>query len=133
MKEVISGLTPQLQQAVESAVEGLMLNLKDLSAALVASTDGFEIAARAQSSVDVSKLAAMACSISALGSMVGEESAIGQYQNVVVEADEGYVVILDIPHPSFPMILSLVASRDEILGQVLYRAKRVVSRLVTVV
>lgn len=125
-------LHQHIQAAAVSALEELMRELGGLTAGVVATSDGFEVASRARPGVEVSKLAAMACSISALGGMVGFESEIGLYQNVVVEADEGYVVIIDIPHPEYPMILNLVAGRDEVLGQVLYRAKRVVTRLAAV-
>ena len=132
LSAVVGAIQPGLQLAVEQVLDEFMEELKGLTAVLVASSDGFEVAARGRSSLEVSKLAAMACSISALGGMVGDESAIGQYQNVVVEADDGYVVILDIPHPEYPMILNMVATREEVLGQVLYRAKRAASRLANV-
>jgi predicted regulator of Ras-like GTPase activity (Roadblock/LC7/MglB family) len=122
-------LFQRLQKQAQAELDELMNSLSGLSAGVIATSDGFEVAARARAGVEVSKLAAMACSISALGAMVGVESEIGQYQNVVVEADEGYVVIIDIPHPLYPMILNLVAARNEVLGQVLYLAKRAVSRV----
>jgi predicted regulator of Ras-like GTPase activity (Roadblock/LC7/MglB family) len=129
----LNGASPELlqriQQLAQSELDELMQALGGLSAGVIASADGFEVAAQAKPGVEVSKLAAMACSISALGAMVGQESAIGHYQNVVVEADAGYVLILDIPHPLYPMILNLVAARNEVLGQVLYLAKRAVARV----
>jgi predicted regulator of Ras-like GTPase activity (Roadblock/LC7/MglB family) len=129
----LSTANPELFQRVQAQAENelneLMHALDGLTAGVIATSDGFEVAARAKAGVEVSKLAAMACSISALGAMVGVESEIGQYQNVIVEADEGYVVIIDIPHPQYPMILNLVAARNEVLGQVLYLAKRAVARV----
>ncbi|MCU1718476.1 roadblock/LC7 domain-containing protein [Pseudomonas sp. 5P_3.1_Bac2] len=132
LTSVNTELVERIQQQAQAELDELMQALSGLSAGVIATADGFEVAAQAKAGVEVAKLAAMACSISALGAMVGQESAIGHYQNVVVEADEGYVLILDIPHPVYPMILNLVAARNEVLGQVLYLAKRAVARVAKV-
>lgn len=129
MEHTLMNLPERLRNDAEQALEELGASLGRLSAAVIATTDGFEVASRAGKGVEVSKLAAMACSISALGAMVGQESEVGPHQNVIVEASEGYIVIVDIPHPSHPMILNLVADREEMLGQVLYQAKRTATRL----
>lgn len=127
---------PNWQAAMQSASAGeldeLMTALSGLIAVVIATADGFEVASRGRADVEIAKLAAMACSISALGAMVGTESGIGQYQSVVIEADEGYVLIMEIPHPSYPMIMNLVVGSEEMLGQALYRAKRAAARLAVV-
>lgn len=118
-----------LQRRSEHLLDEMMQRLPGLSAAVLASTDGFEVAARARDESEVAKLAAMSCSISALGAMVGVESGIGQCQSVTIEAAEGYVVIIEVPHANYPMIMNLVASSSEILGQVLYLARRAATAL----
>lgn len=120
-----------LQLRCEQVLDELVSGLVDVNAVVVATSDGFEVTARAREGVDVAKLAAMACSISALGAMAGVESGIGQYQDVIIEADQGCIVIVEIPHPALPMILSVVVGKKEILGQVVYQAKRTVSKLLT--
>lgn len=129
MESVLMNLPEQLRLDADQALDELSASLGRLNAAVIATTDGFEVASRAGNGLEVSKLAAMACSISALGAMVGQESEVGPHQNVIVEASEGYIVIVDIPHPRYPMILNLVADREEMLGQVLYQAKRTAMRL----
>lgn len=129
MENALTSLPERLRLDAEQALAELAASLGRLHAAVIATTDGFEVAAHAQHGLEVSKLAAMACSISALGAMVGQESEVGPHQNVIVEASEGFIVIVDIPHPRYPMILNLVADREEMLGQVLYQAKRIALRL----
>lgn len=124
------GIPESLQLASERALDLLMQGLPGLTAGVIASSDGFEVAASARAGVEVSKLAAMASSISAIGAMVGVESEVGQHQSVIIEADHGFIVIIEIPHTDFPMILNLVADRSEVLGQVLFLAKRAVGDLV---
>lgn len=121
-----------MQAAAATVLDEMMAALSGLIAGVIATSDGFEIAARGRADLDVAKLAAMACSMSALGVMVGTESEIGQYRSVVIEADEGYMVIMEILHPYYPMIMNLVVGSEEVLGQVLYRAKRAAARLALV-
>jgi uncharacterized protein len=127
-----SDLYKRVQASAEETLEDLMQGLKGVLAGVVATSDGFEVAARTSKNMDASKLAATACSISALGAMVSEESEIGQYHYLMVEASEGHVVILEVAHPAMPMILNLVITRGDVLGQVLYQAKLAVKRLAAV-
>ena len=129
MDSVLATVSVDLEERAEAELGELMQALPGLSAAVIATTDGFEVAASARHGVEVAKLAAMACSISALGSVVGDEGGVGAYQNVIIEAEEGCIVIVDVPHQKVPLILSLVCGRDQTLGQVIYMAKRTASRI----
>lgn len=120
-----------LRQRSEYALDALMNSLPGLSAGVIATTDGFEVATREREGADVAKLSAMASSLSALGTMICQESEMGQYQNVTIETDAGYILILDIDHPHHPMIINLVVKKNEMLGRVLYLAKRTVDALIT--
>ncbi|MDH0897132.1 MULTISPECIES: hypothetical protein [unclassified Pseudomonas] len=129
MDKMLPAMPESLRHDGEQALDELMTALGGLNAAVIATSDGFEVAARARFGLEVTKLAAMACSLSALGAMAGEESSVGLQQSLIIEASEGYVVIIDVPHPRFPMILNLVAEREETLGQLIYQAKRMATRL----
>lgn len=122
-------ITEALRLRSEHVLEKLMESLPGLSAAVLASSDGFEVAARGCEGAEVAKLAAMACSISAIGAMAGSESGIGQYRSLTIDADEGFILIMEVANPDFPMILNLVVAHSEMLGQVLYLAKRSVGNL----
>ena len=119
----------RLQRLASESLGQLMRNLPGLTAGVIATADGFEVAANVRQGMDAAKLAAMACSISALGAMVGKESSIGACRNVLIEAEGGYALIIEVTHPDYPMILNLVAAKEEVLGQVLYRAKRTAEAL----
>lgn len=126
-------LPTALVRSCQHQVQQLMEQITGLTAVVISTSDGFELAnASRGNTASPAKLAAMACSISALGLMAGEEGHVGQCQNITIEADEGVIVILAIPHAQFPLILSLVATRDTLLGQALYLAKRAVGELVRV-
>lgn len=126
-------LYQRIAQQAAAQLNTLMQSLPGITAGVIATADGFEVSAKVAQGMDTAKLAAMACSISALGAMVGQESEIGACRDVLVEAALGSVLIIEIPHAQYPMILNLVTTHEEVLGQVLYRAKRVAESLAQVV
>lgn len=118
-------LAPKAQQVIDT----LFNKLSGVKALVVASIDGFSVASRAITDVDANKIAAMASSFSALGVVVAEESHIGAKRVVTLEAESGYVILLDIPRTDFPMVLSITASSDTVLAQTLYLARESIAQI----
>lgn len=71
----------------------------------------------------------MASSMAALGMIAGEENQLGHCANVVVEAAEGFIVMLQAQRPGLTLVISVVASREAVLGQVLYVSREAVRTL----
>ncbi|WP_432724117.1 hypothetical protein R0381_000589 [Jeongeupia wiesaeckerbachi] len=118
LPELLKKESKQALDILASSLDGSWTSM------IIATSDGFEVAARSRNGVEVSKLAAMGCSISALGVMCAHESGIGLHRSVIVEATEGLIVIIEIPNPELPMILTLAVNGTDVLGQVLYQARR---------
>lgn len=118
-----------LTQKAQNAIDLLFNKLSGVNALLVASVDGFPIAYRAIIDVDANKVAAMASSFSALGVVVADESHIGSKKVVTLEAEDGYVILLDISHIDFPMVLSITASKNTVLAQTLYLARETIKEI----
>ena len=97
--------------------------------AVVSTADGFDVASRADDAAQGSRLAAMASSIAAICSVVGEESNIGEHQSISIESEKGYVVMVHVTHPANPMILNLVADKSAVLAQMIYFAKQTAAQL----
>jgi uncharacterized protein len=116
--------------AANRALDDLMSEVKGVVAAVVSTADGFEVAGRVQNDAQISKLAAMASSIAAIGIVVGEESGVGEQESITIEAKEGYVVMVGIDNKAFPMILNVIAQKSAVLGQVLYFTKQSARSLV---
>lgn len=97
------------------------------------STDGFEVASVNTSQLkntDVAKIAAMSSSLSAIGNMAVKEISPGnQYQSIQIESDNGYILIVEVPYPKYPLIMNIVTTKDAILGQVLYRTKQSIAEI----
>ncbi|WP_225783772.1 roadblock/LC7 domain-containing protein [Xenophilus sp. Marseille-Q4582] len=116
-------VSPALQQAAQAAVDRLMRELKGVRAVVIASEDGFELAGRMENSAQVARLSALASSLAALGALAGEESSLGACDNVTIEAAHGHLVMVRARHPEIDLIISVVTSREAIIGQVLYMSK----------
>jgi predicted regulator of Ras-like GTPase activity (Roadblock/LC7/MglB family) len=102
-----------------------------ITSAIIATTDGFEIAVVAASKEESSKLSAISSSISAIGDMAVKEVDMGEcHESITIESDRGYIVIMTIPHPDSPMVLSVAATKELTLGKLVYYAKLVVSKMI---
>lgn len=129
----MSQVSQEFQPAVQALIEELSQQLVGVKFIVVTSIDGFELAstqAGSFSQSDAAKVAAMSSSISAIGSMAVKEVAVGnQYESIIIEGNGGYILILELPHPKHPLVMSLIASEKAILGQMLYQAKQTVTRI----
>lgn len=114
----------RLQQQAQTAIDFVIQGVKGVKAVVISTEDGFEIAARVESTAQITRLSAMASSLAALGALAGEESHLGTCKNIIVESEAGILLILQIPTEQGILIMSVVAGRDAVVGQVLYFAKQ---------
>lgn len=122
-------LSPALHKAAQAAVDMLMHELKGVRAVVIATEDGFELAGRMENNVEVARLSALASSLAALGALAGEESRLGACDNVIIEAALGHLVMVQARHAEVDLIVSVVTSRDAVIGQVLYLSKQAAKKL----
>ncbi len=122
-------VSPQLQRACEQAIAMLMEEVKGAKAAVISTEDGFEVAARVENTAQVSRLAAMASSMAALGAIVGEESNLGYCHNLVVQAQEGMIVMSQAKRSDVDLILSVVTGKDAVMGQLIYTTRSAIALL----
>jgi len=120
---------PQLNIAAESAIQKLIDNVRGIKAVVISTEDGFEIAAWVENTAQVSRLAAMASSMAALGAIAGEESQLGTCDNIIIEAPNGYLVMMQARHQKSILIISIITNKDAVMGQVLYFSRQVCKSL----
>ena len=118
-----------LQRACNAALTSLMDEVKGIKAVVISTEDGFEVAARVENTAQVARLSAMASSLAALGAMAGEESQLGVCHSVVMEAEGGYIAIIQVRRADVSLIVSTVAGADAVDGQVLYYSKKAAAAL----
>lgn len=117
-------LSPAIQRAAHAVIDTLMAEVKGIKAVVVATEDGFEVAAKIENTAQVSRLAAMASSLAALGAVAGEESGLGLCDSVLIEAAHGYILMLQSRHPDIGLIISVITSREAVMGQALYLSRQ---------
>lgn len=117
-------ITPRIKLAAESVIDTLMREIKGVKAVVISTEDGMELAARVENTAQVARLSAIASSLAALGAVAGEESNLGDCDNVSIEATHGHILMLQARHPELTLIVSVVTGKDAIIGQVLYFAKQ---------
>jgi predicted regulator of Ras-like GTPase activity (Roadblock/LC7/MglB family) len=117
-------IDPSIKALASEAVETIMREVKSAKAVVIATEDGFEIASKVENAAQTSRLSAMASSFSALGALVGEESQLGQCNNVIIDAAEGFILIMQIRHPKAALTMCVIAGKDSVMGQLLYFSKQ---------
>jgi uncharacterized protein len=113
---------PKIQAAAQDAVDSVMREVRGAKASVVSTEDGFEVASRIENTAEIARLSALASSMAALGAIVGDESRLGACSKVVIEAVDGHVVMVQAQRADVTLVLSVVAGRDAIMGQILYFA-----------
>lgn len=108
----------------EAVIQKLIVDVRGIKAIVISTEDGFEIAAYIENADHISRLAAMASSLAALGAIAGQESQLGICDNILIGAENGYLLMLQAKHPTINVIISIITSQDAVIGQVLYFAKQ---------
>lgn len=121
----------ELVQSVSGELLSLLLNnVAGINAALISTADGFELSSRQNNNANISKLSALSSSLSAIGTIATTEVEIGkQYQHVLIDSDEGFFIVMDIPYQHYPMTLCVVASKEVLFSEVFQQAKNLVNAL----
>lgn len=96
---------------------------------VIASTDGFDIASAVTSGLDPARIAAMASSIAAIGTVVSQEAALGKSKSVMVNTEDGlaYMTYIQISGETF--ILNTIANHSALLAQIIYHCTEIGKRL----
>jgi predicted regulator of Ras-like GTPase activity (Roadblock/LC7/MglB family) len=115
--------------AAQAQAERLMSELGGVVAVVVSTADGFDVASKAKDPAQVSRMAAMASSMSAIGQVVGQESFLGTHRSITLDAEHGFVVMVEVRRGDVPLIMSVVTTRNALLGQVLYGANEAAQAL----
>lgn len=113
----------------EAAIELVMNEGSSVRAVVISTEDGFELVSRVDNNAQVTRLSAMASSLSALGVLAGEESNLGECKNIIIEAASGMLIILQFKRGQDTFIMSVIAGTDAVIGQILYFAKQAVRTL----
>lgn len=124
-------IDPHLKANAQAVIEKLMEDVRGIKAVVISTEDGFEVAARVENTAQVSRLAAMASSLAALGAIAGEESQLGNCDNIMIGADNGHLIMMQAKQSKLVLIISVITGKDAIIGQVLYFCRQASKKLET--
>lgn len=116
------------QQARDEA-QAIMDEIAGVTAVVVATIDGFEIASVMRSDLNASRIAALASSIAAIGEVVSAEARLGRSRSVSVDTEAGLAVIYCVHRSDTSLVINVLARADAIVGQVNYRTAAAARRL----
>lgn len=97
---------------------------------LLASTDGFEVNSIFQKNYDGGKLSAVGSSILALVQALTSEAQLTGCRSVILDAENGKIMISAVPNDKQPMIVIVVTKQQVLLGQIMHGMNKAITRLV---
>lgn len=130
---VTSRQIPQpLIDAGRAQIQELLNSVSGIDFVMLCSSDGFELALASKKNLNnTSKIAAVSSSILAMVSAFISEIDLTGCKTITLDADNGKVVLTGVDHAQYPMVIVAVASRDVLIGQMLYSLKKVSEALAT--
>lgn len=97
---------------------------------LLASTDGFEVSSIFQKDYDGGKLSAVGSSILALVQALTNEAQLTGCRSVILDAQDGKIMISSVPNENQPMIVIVVTKQQVLLGQIMHGMNKAINKLI---
>lgn len=120
-EHTLPGVSDALRALARSEAEAIAQDISGVRAVVIATGDGFDIAAAARGDVDPQRIAALASSMAAIGAVVSAEAGLGRSTSVTVGTDNGFAVVYAATHQGMALVINVIAGPDALLGQVNYR------------
>jgi predicted regulator of Ras-like GTPase activity (Roadblock/LC7/MglB family) len=112
------------QMWFQKRIDALVASSAGVEGVLICSADGFEVATNLPMPLSAATLSAMTSSQVALGEALCVESCMAPCVNVVIEAERGWLLMMDIPNQRRKLLLTAKAAAGSMLGQVLWAVRQ---------
>lgn len=121
---------PESTQALAlQEAQRLLYDVEGLTAVVIASVDGFDLASAVREDIEPSRIAAMASSIAAISEVVSQEARLGRGKSVTIDTEAGFAVLHSVHRRDLPLVINVIADETAIVGQVAYRAAQLARTL----
>lgn len=117
--------------AAKEVLHNLVHTTSGIDGVLLASTDGFEVTSIFQKDYDAGKLSAVGSSILALVQALTTEARLTGCRSVILDAEDGKIMISAVANKNQPMIIILVTKQQVLLGQIMHGMTKATTQLVT--
>lgn len=111
---IVSALAQSEAQSIIDEVTGV-------TAIVIATVDGFDVASVIKGTAEAARIAAMASSISAISSVVSQEAQLGRNKSVIIDTEAGFAVVYSVHRQDAELVINVIANSSAILAQVAYR------------
>lgn len=119
----------QFASTSKEVLHELVYSTSGIEGVLLASTDGFEVSSIFQKNYDAGKLSAVGSSILALVQALTNEAQLTGCRSVILDAQDGKIMISAVPNEFQPMIVIVVTKQQVLLGQIMYGMNKAISQL----
>ena len=114
----------------KEVLHDLVHSTSGIDGVLLASTDGFEVSSIFQKEYDAGKLSAVGSSILALVQALTNEAQLTGCRSVILDAQDGKIMISAVPNKNQPMIVIVVTKQQVLLGQIMHGMNKAINQLV---
>lgn len=118
----IENMPPGMLDAAQRTAAACLAEVTGVTAVVIATVDGFDVASAFRGQQDAARIAAMASSISAISSVVALEAGLGSFKSVTIGTDSGFAIVQAVPRQDVELVIQVIAGGDAILAQAMHRA-----------
>lgn len=118
----IDKMSVAMQNAAQQAAAACVAEVAGVTAVVIATVDGFDLASVCRKGQDPARIAAMASSISAISAVVSMEAGLGSFRSVTIGTDDGFALVQAVPRGDVELVINLIADGGAILAQAMHRA-----------
>lgn len=116
--------------AAKEVLQDLVHATSGIEGVLLASIDGFEVSSIFQKEYDANKLSAVGSSILALVQALTSEAQLTGCRSVILDAEDGKIMISAVPNKNQPMIVIVVTKQQVLLGQIMHGMNKAINQLI---
>ncbi|WP_140918312.1 roadblock/LC7 domain-containing protein [Limnobaculum xujianqingii] len=126
-----SGLTSEQCSEIQKTIEQFAQDHPGLTNMLLATVDGFEVAAvlEEQDRASMRRLAAMTSSILSIGIAMFREIGTGGQRLLTLEGEHNNILIFIVQNVKSELVLTLVSAENEPLGQLFWLIRKLSSEI----
>ena len=116
--------------AAKEVLQDLVHATSGIEGVLLASIDGFEVSSIFQKEYDANKLSAVGSSILALVQALTSEAQLTGCRSVILDAEDGKIMISAVPNKNQPMIVIVVTKQQLLLWQIMHGMNKAINQLI---
>lgn len=113
-------LSKTAKAIANSEAQKMLTDVTGVTAVVVATVDGFDVASAIRGNADAAHVAALASSISAISTVVSDETELGLSKSVIINAESGFAIVHCVRRADAELVINVIADSSAILGQVAY-------------